>query len=234
MGQEETGSHGGKYFYVKAKNLKAGLTEFPTLELKQKVDGQYFEKEVKALFGHIVAIEKIDETKEISGKKKRMRGVKFTMKDIESNEVYLFDLLYSNPVRELLNRFASLDSFEDQIKITPYRGDKGFAGISVKKMTLGGDVKVEAKFSYNEHIKPRIKEVMFNGQAEKDYTEVDDMFDKLIVTKLANLRMVTENRDYKAATETTTDPSNNSGGTSHTTIDPMDLPFRYNETPLKF
>lgn len=181
MARETTSTGSGKHFYVKAKNLKPGIDAYPTLELQQKnpSTGAYeVVQEVTALSGWITSIEKVDKPK--SDKHKRIRGVKFTMTDPKTSENYHFDLTYSNPVRELLNRMAGLGSFEDELRIAFYRGDKGYAGASLKKTSLGQSTKVEIKYSYKEHIEPRIKKVVLNGETQSDYEKVDEFFDSLI------------------------------------------------------
>jgi len=181
MARETTSTTSGKHFYVKAKNLKPGIEAYPTLELQQKNQqtGNYeVVEEVSAITGWITSIEKVDKPK--TDKHKRIRGVKFTVQDPATSENYHFDLTYSNPVRELLNRMAGLGSFEDQLRIAFYRGDKGFAGASLKKTSLGQSVKVEIKYSYKEYIEPRIKKVVLNGETQSDYEKVDEFFDNLI------------------------------------------------------
>ena len=138
-----TTESGGTYFYVKPKNLKADVKDYPCMDLQQK-KGEVYEvvETVSFLTGYITEITKVDKIVEKYG---RMRGCRFTLTDTDANEKYVFDLLYSGPVRELINRLASLPSFKDQLKISFYRGDKGFAGASVKVITSGGAVKVDMK-----------------------------------------------------------------------------------------
>lgn len=169
---------GGNNYSVKPKNLKPGQSEYPTLDLEQKTGNGYeVVNQASYLTGFITHIEKVDRTHEKYG---RFRGVKFTMMDPDANEKYFWELLYSGPTRELLNRFASLGSFADKLKISFYRGDKGYCGASVKKFGLSGEEKVEIKYGYKEFLEPRIKIVHFQGKDQKDYTMVDDFFDGLI------------------------------------------------------
>ncbi len=185
MGQHETGGGAGKHFYVKVKHLKASDQEFPCLELKWKEGTEYQTKNVGALSGFITSIEKVDKTEMVNNKSKRFRGVKFTMKDFDVQESYHFELLYSNPVRELLNRMCSLENYQTPLKISFYRGDKGFPGASLKKGV--SQEKVELKYKYDQIIKPFLKTVMFNGEEQKDYALVDDKFDSMIENVLAKM-----------------------------------------------
>lgn len=180
MGQHETGGGAGKHFYVKVKHLKFSDQEFPCLELKWKEGTEYKTKNVGALSGFITSIEKVDKEELVNNKKKRFRGVKFTMQDFDDQENYHFELLYSGPVRELLNRMCSLENFLTPVKISFYRGDKGYPGASLKKKVNGVEEKVELKYKYDQLIKPLLKTVMFNGEEQKDYTLVDDKFDSMI------------------------------------------------------
>jgi hypothetical protein len=195
-----TSEQGGTFFYVKPKHLKPGENEYPCMELIQK-KGENYEvvNTVNFLTGHITEISKVDKMIEKYG---RFRGVKFTLSDLELNEKYVFDLPYSGPSREMLNRLATLSSFKDMLKISFYRGDKGYAGTSVKVFTSSGEQKLEIKYGYKEHIEPRMKKVMFQGKELNDYTKVDDMFDALIDTVLSKFEVATSKQ-----------PSNTPAGT---------------------
>lgn len=181
MAQHDTSAGTGKHFYVRVKHLKSSDQEYPCLNLKFKgQDGNYQEKNTGALSGYLTSIEKIDKIETINNKKKRFRGVKFTLQDFDAQENYHFELLYSNPVRELLNRMCSLENFLTPLKISFYRGEKGFPGASLKKIENGAEIKVEQKYKYDQLIKPLVKEVTFNGEVQKDYELVDDKFDSMI------------------------------------------------------
>ncbi len=229
----ETSNNSGTIFYAKAKNIKPGIDDYPVFELQQKKDGNYVVVDNStALSGYITHIEKVDKQVDMGNKKKRIRGVKFTIKDPEANESYLVDLTYSNPVRELLNRMASLDSFQDKIKITLYRNNETkFAGMSLKKVTIAGEEKVEQKYPYKEYIKPRITEVTLNGETQRDYSKVDEFFDAMITTVLAKLASPTFDTNYTAPSVTqeeakVVDQLKNMANTEtpHTDIN-SDLPF---------
>lgn len=195
MGQETSAGGNGKHFYVKTKNLKPGLDDYPMLALQQKnkSTGTYeVVNEVSALTGWITSIEKVDKPK--TDKYKRIRGVKFTMVDPKIGENYHFELTYSNPVRELLNRMASLESFEDELKIMFYRNkETGFCGGSLRKKSLTEETKVEIKYGYKEFIAPRIKKVVVSGETLSDYEKVDHFFDELIEKKLKNYKSISIN-----------------------------------------
>lgn len=198
MGQETSAGGSGKHFYVKTKNLKPGLDDYPMLALQQKnkTSGIYeVVNEVSALTGWITSIEKVDKPK--TDKYKRIRGVKFTMVDPKIGENYHFELTYSNPVRELLNRMASLESFEDELKIMFYRNkETGFCGGSLRKKSLTEETKVEIKYGYKEFIAPRIKKVVVNGETISDYEKVDHFFDELIEKKLRTLKVISATMAY--------------------------------------
>lgn len=237
MGQHETGGGAGKHFYVKVKHLKASDQEFPCLELKWKDGTGYATKNVGALSGFITSIEKVDKEEMVNNKKKRFRGVKFTMQDFDVQENYHFELLYSGPVRELLSRMCSLDNFLTPLKISFYRGDKGFPGASLKKKLNGAEEKVELKYKYDQLIKPLVRVVQFNGEDQKDYTLVDDKFDSMITNLLAKYeKQEAETPRYDTnytPPETNQNNITNGGGSSDQSW-PDDLPFRFNDKPLKF
>lgn len=236
MARIDAGGGYGTSFYVKPKNTKPGIPDYPSLDLQQKVDGEYkVIQTVGALTGYITSIEKVDKTAEINGVKKRIRGVKFCLHDPVENENYYWDLTYANHIREFLNRLASLDSFLDKLKISFYRGDKGFVGTSVQKVTLTGNEKVPMKYAYEEHIKPRVKSVELNGEIHKDYNLVDEFMDKLIENVLSKYNTIQLDKHFTptADVEPNYDESQDSAkvsqlgniGVSHTDIDPLDLPF---------
>lgn len=228
-----TAESGGTYFYVKPKHLKADEKEYPCMELIQKkADNYVVVNTVTYLTGHITEIEKVDKTVEKYG---RFRGVKFTLTDMDINEKYVFDLLYTGPSRELLNRLANLASFKEKLKISFYRGDKGFAGASVKVFTTAGEQKLEIKYGYKEFIEPRMKKVEYQGKTLNDYTKVDDFFDQLIEKVLSKLEKPTPGNTttttvgttYKDLNVVDKDPETYVPPVKIETVedDDMDLPF---------
>lgn len=240
MAQHDTGAGTGKHFYVRVKHLKSSDQEYPCLNLKFKgEDGHYHEKNTGALSGYLTSIEKIDKTEKINNISKRLRGVKFTIQDFDAQENYHFELLYSNPVRELLNRMCSLENFLTPLKISFYRNkESGFPGASLKKIENGTEIKVDRKYKYDQIIKPYIKTVMLSGSPHKDYDGVDNQFDNMIEKKFAVMdRMNGDTPRYSTnytppeTMKPNTDMPFSSGGDDGL---PDDLPFRFNDKPLKF
>lgn len=239
MAQHDSGAGNGKHFYVKVKHLKSTDQEFPCLNLKFKgEDGNYQEKNTGALSGYLTSIEKVDKIEKVNNIDKRFRGVKFTLQDFDAQENYHFELLYSNPVRELLNRMCSLENFLTPLKISFYKGKEGFPGASVKKIENGIETKVDIKYKYDQLIKPLVKQVMINGQTQKDYTAVDDKFDSMIEKMFIPMEKQTGDTPRYSTNYTPPETQKNNitnpgGGDSSSSWD-SDLPFRFNDSPLKF
>ena len=122
---------------------------------------------VSMVAGNLKSVKVTNESYQNSDYKK----VVVLLEDEVSKESYLLDLRFNMGTRNLFNMLATLNSGED-IKISYYTAKNGYDRYSVRQ----SDNLVEWKHSFDALPKPT--EVTFKGKVQRDYTVLDELFEK--------------------------------------------------------
>lgn len=149
----------------------------PHFSVLEKIDGAWKETRKEGnVSGDLFKVE----IKEVNLPKGKFKTITLGLRDKTSNEAYLVDLRFNLTSRNLFNMLASLNNF-DGLSISYYQGKNGYDRYSLRQ----ADTLVPWKYKIEELPKPI--EVIFKGETQRDYTPVDDLFEKELNTIAAKL-----------------------------------------------
>jgi hypothetical protein len=142
----------------------------PYFSVTRKVDGKW--KTGSETFNKVSGSLSKVEVKEQEFNKVKYKTVGVYLKDGE--ETYLLDLRFSITTRNLFNMLATLTAF-DNLSVSYYQDKNGYDRFSLRQ----NDAFVNWKYSAEQLPKPI--EVTFKGAVQRDYTPIDEIFEKELV-----------------------------------------------------
>lgn len=170
---------GSKLYVLKPvnKDEKKNKVE-PHFEVSEKNNGKWevTRKETR-VSGDLFKVELRESEYEGIKYKSVVLGFRDTSSSVK--ETYLVDLRFNIASRNLFNMLASLKSF-DNLSLSYYQADNGYDRFSLRQ----GEKLVNWKYEIKDLPKPI--EATFKGQVMRDYSPVDELFEKEL-TALAQL-----------------------------------------------
>jgi len=144
----------------------------PHFAVYEKVDGKWVKtREETRVSGDLFKVE----IKEFEFDKVKTKSVTVGLRDEQSKEAYLLDLRFTKATRNLYNMLASLTDNFSNLSVSLY--SKEYQGKEYDTYSLRqGDSLVPWKYKQADLPKPI--EVTFKGQVQRDYTPIDEIFEK--------------------------------------------------------
>jgi hypothetical protein len=157
------------FLILKVKSKDAdGKQVPPYFQVTKKVDGNWVvqEEEPTNVSGQIVKVEKAV----TKFNNEEIPRINLYLRDGE--DLYLLELRYTMLSRSILNSLLSLEDISKTVEISLYVNKKSYASVFVQ----AGGKPLSWKFSLDEQPKPEV--VKFKGKEQRDFTAVDNFFEK--------------------------------------------------------
>lgn len=202
LGQRNNGSDDTKLLILKPVNKNdKGEKVDPHFQVSEKIDGKWtVTREETRVSGDLYKVE----VKEQEWKENKYKTISIGLKDRDAKESYLLDLRFNMTSRNLFNMLSTLTSSFSGLSISYYLGKNGYERFSLRQ----GDTLVPWKYGIADLPKP--EEVTFKGKVQRDYSAIDNLFEKELNELAKRLGSAPKT---KAVTPTTTSAAVSKPGT---------------------